>query len=118
LDTSKVLTKRTRSGKAVASSETAPEQPHVPKKKRKDAIRKLKESTYVAEEEENIEVATGLVTREVKKKKAEDAATLAKIRELAKCIKVTASSLAREDAGVVAQQAVQASEKVQELATS
>jgi hypothetical protein len=98
-----VLNKRTRSGKTAASSQVAPEQPPVPKKKRKTAIRELKESSYVAEEEEGIEAATELVTREVKKKKAEDAATLAKIKELAKGTEVPTSSIAREDVGVVAQ---------------
>lgn len=52
LNTDVVMNKRTRSGKDVASSQTAPEQPPVPKKKRKAAIRKLKESAYVAEEED------------------------------------------------------------------
>jgi hypothetical protein len=61
---------------------------------------------------------TELVTREVKKKKAEDAATLAKIRELAKGIEVPASSIAKEDAGVVAQQLVQDTKDLQEMSTS
>lgn len=52
------------------------------------------------------------------KKKAEDATTLAKIRELAKGLEVPASSLAKEDAGVVAHQLVQATEDLQDLATS
>jgi hypothetical protein len=76
----------------------------------------LKESAYF--EEEDIVATTELVTREVKKKKAEDATTLAKIRELAKGIEVPASSIAKEDAGVVAQQLVEATEDLQELATS
>jgi hypothetical protein len=59
-----------------------------------------------------------LVTREVKKKKAEDAATLAKIRELAKGIEVPASSIAREDSGDVAQEVVKATEDLQEIETS
>jgi hypothetical protein len=42
-----------------------------------------------------------LVTREVKKKKAEDAATLAKIRELAKGIEVPASSIAKEERSLI-----------------
>jgi hypothetical protein len=118
LNTNAVLNKRTRSGKVAASSQTAPEQPSIPKKKRKTAIRKLKESAYVAEVEEDIVATTELVTREVKKKKAEEAATLAKIKELAKGIEVYASSIAREDAGVVAHQLVEATEDLQELATS
>ena len=59
-----------------------------------------------------------LVTRELEKKKAEDAATLAKIRELAKGIEVPASSIASENAGTIAQQIVKAAEEVQELVTS
>jgi hypothetical protein len=101
LNTDAVLNKRTRSGKAAASTQTAPEQPPIPKKKRKTVVRKLKESAYVAEEEEQIAVATDLVTREVKKKKMEDAAALEKIRELAKGIEVPASSIAKEDASAV-----------------
>jgi hypothetical protein len=118
LNTDVVLNKRTRSGKVVASVQVALEQPSVPKKKRKTDVRKLKESVYVVEEEEDIVASTELVTREVQRKKAEDAVTLAKIRELAKGIEVPASNLAREDAGVVAQQLVEATEVLQELATS
>jgi len=72
----------------------------------------------VSEYEEQIEAATDLVTRELKKKKAEDAVTLSKIRELAKGIEVPASSIARENAGTIAQQIVKAAEEVQELVTS
>jgi hypothetical protein len=53
-----------------------------------------------------------------RKKKVVDAATLAKIGELARGIEVPASSLAREDAGVVAQQVIQESEDLQNLASS
>jgi hypothetical protein len=76
----------------------------------------LKESAYV--KEEDIVATTELVTREVKKKKAEDAATLAMIRELAKGIEVSASSIPRENVGAVAQRFVEATEDLQELATS
>jgi nucleotide-binding universal stress UspA family protein len=118
LDTDTVLNKRTSSGKAIATSQSAPNQPSFPKKKRKKAIRKLKLAAYVAEDEEQIVAATDLVTKELEKKKAEDVAALAKIRELAKGIEVPASSIAREDAGIVAQQVVQAAEEVQEMVTS
>jgi hypothetical protein len=47
-----------------------------------------------------------------------DAATLAKIGELVKGIEAPASSLAREDAGVLAQQVVEATEDAKALATS
>jgi hypothetical protein len=91
LNVAVVLCKRTRSGKAAASAQAAPEQPSVPKKKRKAFIIKLNESSYIAEEEEEKVVATTeLVTREIKKKKVEDAATLANIGELAKGIEVPA----------------------------
>jgi nucleotide-binding universal stress UspA family protein len=63
----------------------------------------VKIADYVSEDEEQIVAATDLVTRELKNKKAEDAAALAKIRELAKEIGVPVSSIAREDAGVGAQ---------------
>jgi hypothetical protein len=68
LNTDVVLNKRNRSGKAAASSQTSSEQPPVPKKKRKVAIRKLRESTYVAEEED-IMATTELVTRELKRRR-------------------------------------------------
>jgi hypothetical protein len=113
-----VLNKRTRSGKVAASSQTAHEQPLIPKKKRKTTIRKLKESTYVAENEEQIAAATDLVTREVKRKKAEDDAALQKALEIAKEIEVPASSLARADAITDAQEVVQATEEIQGLETS
>jgi hypothetical protein len=71
-----VLNKRTRSGKSAETSQHQPDQPSIPKKKRKHVIRKLKVSPKVIEEEDQIEAATDLVTREVKRKKAEDAATL------------------------------------------
>jgi hypothetical protein len=48
----------------------------VPKRKRKPALSEIKESPYVTEEVEGVEATTNLVTREVKKKKTEDTATL------------------------------------------
>jgi hypothetical protein len=63
-----VLNKKTRSGKTTASStQIAPDQPPVPKRKRKPIVRKLKESVYVTKEVEGVEAATGLVTREQEK---------------------------------------------------
>jgi hypothetical protein len=113
-----MLGKRGVTGKVAATSQTTSKPPQVPKKKRKTALRKLQESAYVTQEEEDVEDTTGLVTREVKKKEVVDAATLAKIGEMAKGIEVPASSLAREDTGVLAQQVVEATEDVQALATS
>jgi hypothetical protein len=71
----------------------------------------------VSEDEEKIVAVTDLIMRELEKKKAEDATTLAEIRELAKGIEIPVSSIAKEDAGVSAQQVVKATKEVQELVT-
>jgi hypothetical protein len=121
LGASEVLNKRTRSGKAAASViETAPEQPQVPKKKRKPAIRKIKESPYVVEEVEGVEASTNLVTRELKKKKEEEAAAqaLQKALKLSKEIEVLASSFVSKDVAAVATEAIQVTEDLQQLVTS
>ncbi|RHN60523.1 hypothetical protein MtrunA17_Chr4g0026751 [Medicago truncatula] len=115
LEPAKILPKRTRSGKSAASSQSALDQPSFPKKKRRQAIRKLKVADYVMEEEDNIAAATDLVTRELEKKKDEDAATLQKVLELAQEIEVPASSIAREDVGAYAQEVTKAAKVVQEL---
>jgi len=65
LKPAKILNKRTRSGKTVGSSQSLPPQPSISKKKRKQNVRKLKVSTYVTEEKEELEAASDLVTREV-----------------------------------------------------
>jgi len=62
LEAEKILLKRTRSGKAATSSQSAPEQPSIPNKKRNHNVRKLKESSYV-EDEDQVAEATNLVTR-------------------------------------------------------
>jgi hypothetical protein len=51
LEADKILTKRTRNGKTAESSQPLPNQPSIPKKKRKTAVRKMKESIYVEEED-------------------------------------------------------------------
>jgi hypothetical protein len=89
----------------------------VPKRKRKPVLRKIKELPYVIEEVEVVEAATDLVTREVKRKKAKDVA-LQKALEIEEEIEVPASSIARKDAGMVAQQLVEATEDLQEMASS
>jgi len=66
-----ILLGRTRSCKAATTSQSAPEQPSIPKRKRKHIVRKLKESRYV-EEEDQIAEATKLVTMEVRRKKVND----------------------------------------------
>jgi len=83
LEADKILPKRTRSSKAVATSQSALDQPSIPKRKRKTVVRKLKESRYV-EDEDQIAEATDLVTRELKKKKkVEVESTLQKDAEVA-----------------------------------
>jgi len=77
LEADKILPKRTRSGKVVATSQSAPDQPSIPKRKRKTVVRKRKESRYVEDEYQIAEV-TDLVTREVKKKKVAVESTLQK----------------------------------------
>jgi len=68
LQADQVLPERTRSGKPATTSSSAPEQPAIPKRKRKHVVKKLKESKYIEAEEE----ATELVTREVRRKKVND----------------------------------------------
>jgi hypothetical protein len=121
LDTDVVLNKKTRSGKAAASSTiTAPDQPQVPKRKRKPAIRKIKESPYVVEEVEGFEDSTNLVTRELKKKKAEDVAAeaLQKALKIAQEIEIPASSFVRKDVGADDEEIIQVAEDVQKIVTS
>jgi len=96
---------------------TTPEQPSIPKRKRKHVVRKLKESTYVEEEEEQVAEATHLVSREVRRKKVNDD-VVQRALELAKQIEVPASSIAREDVAEATQQVVKAAEVVQELAAT
>jgi len=72
LDATKVLDKRTRSGKPVESSKTLLPQSSIPKKKRKLAVKKLREASLAEEEQE--EVATTLVTRELIRKRAAEEA--------------------------------------------
>jgi len=93
LEPVKVLNQRTRGKKYVGSSGSIPAQPKITKKKR-TPVKKLKESTYILQEEEDVE-ATELVTREVRNKKAADAAALQKALQLAKEIEVPASSIVR-----------------------
>jgi len=114
LEPAKILNKRTRSGKLVSSSQSPPIQPSVPKKKRKHSIRKMIESPCVEDDEEQIEAATTLLAREIRSKKAANAAALKKVLELAKEIEVPASSIAREDAGVIAQEVIKSVEEVQD----
>jgi len=115
LEPAKILDKRTRSGKTVGSSQSLPPQSTISKKKRKPSIRKMKVSTYVEEEDAQIEAATDLVSREVKRKKVADAAALQKVLEIAKNIKVPAEMLMKESCGEQAQKVVKLAENLQQL---
>ena len=92
LEPVKVLNKRTRSGKEAESSPPQPAQPSIPKKKRKHVVRKLK----IAPKEEEMEEATEIVSREVRRKKEVDVAALEKALQLAKEIEVPAEVLIKE----------------------
>jgi len=116
LKADKILPERTISGKAAITSMTAHEQPSIPKRKRKHVVRKLRESKYI-EEEEQVEVATQLVTREVRRKKVNDD-DVQRALELARQIEVLASSIEGEDDAEASQQVIKATEVVQELATT
>jgi len=57
------------------------------------------------------------VTREIRNKKAADAAALQKAMQVAREIEIPASGMLREDVGVSAQKVIEAAEEVQELAS-
>ena len=116
LQADQILPERTRSGKAATTSSIAPEQPAIHKRKRKNVVRKLKESKYVEAEDVSAE-ATELVTREVRRKKINDE-VVQRVVELASQITVPASSLAREYAVEAAQQVIEAAAMIQKLAAS
>jgi len=67
------------------------------------------------EEEEEVEAATELVTREVKKKKTVDAAALEKALEIAKEIKVPVEVLLKESSVEAAHKVIELSENLQQL---
>jgi len=113
LKPAKILNKRTRSGKTVGSSQSLPHQPSISKKKRKQNVRKLKVSTYVTEEDEEIEAASNLVTKEVKMKKAVDSATLQKALEISKNIEVPAEALLKESSVEAAHKVIELTEDLQ-----
>jgi len=100
LDASEVLDKRTRSKKQVDTAQ--------PSKKRKMAIKKLRQASLAAEVEQE-EVATSLVTREFLKKKA---------LELAAQISVPADVLLKNTTSEDAQAAIALSEDLQQLVAS
>jgi len=92
LEPVKVLNIKTRSVKEAEPSPPQPAQPSIPKRKRKHVVRKLK----TASKEEEIEEARKIVSREVRRKKEVDVASLEKAIQLAKEIEVPAEVLAKE----------------------
>jgi len=107
-----VLSKRTRSGKEVEPSPPQPAQLSIPKRKRRHVVRKLK----TAPEEKNIEEATELVSRVVRRNTEADAASLEKALELAKEIEVPVEALAKESVLEAAQLGIKLTENLQQMA--
>jgi len=119
LDPEAIICKKTRSGKPSAPTTlSALEQSPLKKRKRTPAPRKLKELVYVTKEIEGVEAATKLVTREVRKKKAEEAAALQKALEVAREIEAPASSLSRAFVAAVAEEVLINVADLQRMATS
>ena len=110
LDASEVLVKRTRSKKPVDAPQTS-----IHKKKRKMAIKKLRQASLAAEEEEK--AAASLVTRKVLKKRAEEA-TLKKALEIAAQILVPSDVLLQEASIKAAQARIELTEDLQQLVVS
>jgi len=75
----------------------------------------MKVSTYVVEEDEQVEAATELVTREVKRKKAVDAATLKNALEIARDNEVPAEALLKESTVEATYKVIELSENLQQL---
>ncbi|RHN60232.1 hypothetical protein MtrunA17_Chr4g0023391 [Medicago truncatula] len=117
LNVEEVLENRIRSSKDAATSQAASEQPVIPKKKRKHAIRKLIMEATASDEEEEV-TATELVTREVRKKQARDVAALQIGVELAQQANIPTSSITRENVGADAEQVLKAAKEVQGLIAS
>jgi len=115
LEPAKILTKTTRSRKIVGTSQRLPAQPYIPKKKRNHVVRKLKVSSYAMQEEEEIEDATELVSRELKKKKDVNAAALEKPLEIAKEIEVPVEVLLKESFVEAAHKVIELLENLQQL---
>ena len=99
LEPAKVLNKRTWSGKEAEPSPPQPAQPSITKKKRKHVVKKLK----IAPEEEEVEEATEIVSREVIRKREVEVAALEKALQLAKEIEVPVEVLVKESTVEAAQ---------------
>jgi len=115
LDASEVVDKRTRSKKPADASQSSLPQSSIPKKKRKMVIRKLRQASLAEEDQE--EVATSLVTREIFKKRAEEAA-VKKALEIAAQIAVPSDVLLQEASVEAAQAGIELTENLQQLVVS
>jgi len=115
LDAFEVLDKRTRSKKLVDVSQSSLPQSSIPKKKRKMAIRKLRQASLAEEDQE--EAATSLVTREVLKKRAEEVA-VKKALEIAAQISVPSDVLLQEAFVEASQAGIELTENLQQLVVS
>ena len=112
LEPAKILDKRTKSGKTVGSSQSLPPQPSIAKKKRKQPVKKMKVSTYVEEDDDQVEAATDLVTREVKRKKAAAEAALQIAHEIVEETNIPAEVLLKGSSGEQAQKVVELAENL------
>jgi len=110
LEPVKVLNKRTRSGKEAEPAPSQPAQPSIPIRKKKAAVRKLK----MTPEEEEVEEASELLTREVRRRKGTDA-TIEKSLQLAKEIEIPAEVLAKESTVEAAQLGLELTENLQQM---
>jgi len=75
----------------------------------------MKVSSFVMEEDEQVEAVTELVTREVKWKKAPDVVGLQKALEIAMDIEVPAEALLKESTVEAAHKVIELSENLQQL---
>jgi len=75
----------------------------------------MKVSSYVMEEEEEVEAATELVTREVRRKKAVNVVALQKALEIARDIEVPAEALLKESTVEAAHKVIEILENLQQL---
>jgi len=111
LEPAKIMNRRTRGGNSTGSSQSLPHQPSIPKKKR-NQIRKV---VLQEEDDAEIEAATNLVTREVRRKKVAHTAALQQTLEIAKEIEVPVEALLKESTAADAQKVVELAENLQEL---
>jgi len=117
LDAFEVLDKGTRSSKPADASQVSLPQSPIPKKKRKMAIKKLREAS-LAEEQQQEEAATSLVTTEVLRRIAEEEAAVKKALEIAAQISVPSEVLLKETSVEAAQAGIELTENLQQLVVS